>query len=145
MALVTLLIALPNLYWAGVAGAENLRYLQGKVPASGHTPDWQRYFEACVWLKANAPPGSVIMSRKTTLTELYANRPSVQIPLVPPDDYPDFLRDNSVSYILEDSFTWSTHTTNYLRPALAARPGMVELVKTFGPPNTRIWKVVGSK
>jgi hypothetical protein len=85
------------------------------------------------------------MSRKTTLTELYADRPSVQIPLVPPDEYPDFMRNNLVSYILEDGFVWSTHTRNYLRPALAALPDQQELVMSFGPPATRVWKVVEAR
>jgi hypothetical protein len=142
LAMLVGVLAVPNLYWDGVAGAQNLRYLRGEGPPSGHTPDWIQYFAACRWLKEHTAPGSLIMSRKTTLTELYADRASVQIPLVPPADYPRFLETNHVSYILEDGFVWSVHTRNYLEPALRSWPDLVRLEYATGPPETRIWCVV---
>ena len=143
--LVTLgvvLFAMPNLWLAGQAGATNIRYLAGEAPPSGHTPDWQAYFAACDWLNKHTPPGSVVMSRKSTLTQIYAGRPSVLIPLIPPGQYPDFVRQNHVAYIIEDGFAWSTQTVQYLRPALKANPGTFKLVDTITKPvTTRIWQV----
>ncbi len=135
---------LPNLWLDGAAAADNARYLAGNAPASGYTPDWQRYFDACRWLRERTPPGSVVLSRKSTITEIFANRPSVLIPLIPPGKYPDFLRRNQIDYILEDAFPWSVHTVQYLRPALGAYPQMFQLVQTTAPPITRIWKVIPS-
>ena len=144
MAAVALVVlaAMPYLWLAGSAATSNLGYLQGRTPPSGHTPDWQRYFEACRWLGERSPPGSVVMSRKSTLTTIYAGRPSLLTPLIPPDDYPQFMRDNRVDYAIEDAFVWSTHTQQYLRPALRAHPEMFQLVYETSPPVTRVWKVV---
>ncbi len=140
--LLLALLALPNLYFAGEAGAQNLSYLRGEAPVSGHTPDWIEYFAACSWLKEHTPPDAVVMSRKTTLTQLYADRPSIQIALMAPRDYPSYIKQNNIDYVLEDAFPWSTHTTNYLRPALRALPGMFKLVYQGGQPTTRIWRVI---
>jgi hypothetical protein len=140
-AAVVVLVALPNLWLAGTAGAQNLLYLQGRAPASGHTPEWQSYFAACDWLKNNTPPGSVVISRKSTITTVFTDRPSVLIPLIKPSDYPDFIKKNHVTYILEDAFPWSTQTQQYLRPALQANLSSLKLVHTTAPPFTRIWQV----
>ncbi len=139
---VALAVATPNVWLAGISGTSNMLYLTGQSAPGGHTPDWQQYFAACRWLNDNTPPGAVIMSRKTTLTTIYSNRPSVQIPLIPSAGYPAYMRDYHVGYVLEDAFDWSTHTRYYLRPALAELPDTFQLVKVFGPPQTRIWKVV---
>ncbi len=139
---VALAVATPNVWLAGVSGASNMLYLTGQSAPGGYTPDWQQYFAACRWLNDNTPPGAVIMSRKTTLTTIYSNRPSVQIPLISSGGYVEYIRDYHVSYVLEDAFDWSTHTRYYLRPALAELPDTFQLVKVFGPPQTRIWKVI---
>lgn len=141
VAILLIALALPSLWQAGVAGAENLRYLTGKSPPSGHTPDWQSYFAACRWLQANTPPDSVVMSRKSTLTTIYSSRPSVLIPLIAPEEYPRFVEENGVDYVIEDAFAWSTQTGEYLRPALRAHPDLFELVASVGSPVTRVWKV----
>jgi hypothetical protein len=137
-----LLAALPNAWAAGEASAENLRYLTGKSPPAGHTPDWQSYFAACEWIRKNTPPHSRIMSRKFTLTTLYSDRPSLPIPFRPPDTYPEYIGYLHIDYILEDAFEWSTQTRDYLRPTLKAYPQMFQLVYVTGPPETRVWKVV---
>jgi hypothetical protein len=139
--LLLLIFALPNLWLAGVAGAENLGYLTGRAQPSGHTPDWQSYFAACRWLQDNTSPQSVVLSRKSTLTTIYSSRPSVLIPLIAPDKYPDFLRQNRVDYVIEDAFEWSTQTHDYLVPALRTHPEVFELAYTTAPPETRVWKV----
>ena len=143
--MAVMLLALPHLWLAGVAGAENITYWQGQGPASGQTPDWQAYFAASAWLKANTPPGSVSISRKSTITEVFADRPSVLVPLIPPGDYPAFIRENHVAYVVEDGFSWSTQTQQYLRPAIRANPKLFKLVTTIGPVPTRIWQVVGGQ
>ena len=142
-AIIALLVALPNIWLAGGAAAENVAYLSGRALPSGHTPDWQSYFAACEWLKLNTPPGSVVMSRKSTITTVYSSRPSVQIPLTAPENYPPYFKQYNVSYIVEDAFAWSVHTINYLRPALRARPEQYKLLYTSGKPVVRIWQVVG--
>src|SRR5207249_4429852 len=78
---------------------------------------WQNYFAACAWLRANTPPGAIILSRKSSLTTIYAGRPSILIPLIDPAKYDAFIHDQHIAYILEDAFPWSSHTIYYLRPA----------------------------
>jgi hypothetical protein len=141
-AALLLLLAFPNTWVAGVVSAENLRYLTGKAPPIGHTPDWQAYFEACEWIRKNAPPDVRTMSRKFTLSTLYSDRPSMPIPFRPPDQYPEYINYLGIAYVLEDAFEWSTQTRDYLRPALSAHPQMFQLVYVTGPPETRVWKVV---
>src|SRR5439155_2380852 len=127
---------------AGKAGAEHLGSLSGDEKPTGHTPDWVQFFAACEWLKEHSPPGSVVLSRKSTLVTVYSDRPSLLIPLIPPDKYPEFLRENNISYVLDDAFSWSVHTQTFLRPAISAYPQMFKRVDTTGLPITRVWEVV---
>lgn len=142
LATLLLLTALPNTWVAGMASADNLRYLLGKAPPTGHTPDWQSYFAACDWIRKNTPRESRVMSRKFTLTTLYSDRPSLPIPFRPPDKYLEYIGYLHIDYILEDAFEWSTQTRDYLRPTLKAYPQMFQLVEVTGPPETRVWKVI---
>jgi|GEM_PF-2975925 len=141
-AALLLLLAFPNTWLAGTISAENLRYLTGRAPPMGHTPDWQAYFAACEWIRKNTPPDTWVISRKFTLTTLYSGRLSIPIPFRPPDQYPEYISYHGIGYVLEDAFEWSTQTRDYLRPALSAYPQMFELVYVTGPPETRVWKVV---
>jgi hypothetical protein len=136
------LVALPQLWLGAGAAVANARYLAGQAPPTGHTPDWVRYFDAWRWLRDNSPPGSLVMSREPSLTQIYANRPSLQIPLIPAGEYPDYLDGRKVDYVIEDAFTWSTHTRNYLRPALRGYPTLFSLVYSTPAPVVRVWKVV---
>ena len=136
-----LLACVPQLWWAAAEGEANALYLAGQAPPPHRTPDWQAYFEACRWLHDHTPPNSLIISRKFTMTTLYANRFSIPLPLRPPPQFIEYIDYHHVDYVLEDAFDWSTQTRDYLRPTLQAFPERFELVGTVGPPATRIWKV----
>lgn len=138
---VLLLACVPQLWWTAAEGEANALYLAGQAPPPHHTPDWQAYFEACRWLREHTPPDSLIISRKFTMTTLYANRFSIPLPLRPPPQFIEYIDYHHVDYVLEDAFDWSTQTRDYLRPTLQAFPDRFELVGTVGPPTTRIWKV----
>ena len=81
------------------------------------------------------------------MTELYADRPSELIPLIPPDQFLPWLESRRIDYVLEDSFAWSNHTTEHLRPALRLYPTRFRLIATIPAPGpqttpTRIWQFV---
>jgi hypothetical protein len=139
---VLALLLLPNLAQDQQVIARNLQYLGGDQSVSGITADEQTYLEACRWLHDHTPPGSVVLSRKSSITEIYAGRPSELIPLIPPEEYLAWLQKYHVAYILDDSFPWSTHTLQYLRPAMARYPDHFRLVHTTRPPEMRIWEFV---
>ena len=52
---------------------------------------------------------------------------------------------NQVAYVIEDPFTWTRTTEQYLRPALqswqAEDPGALVLVLETNVPRTRVWRV----
>ncbi len=143
-AALLVLLLIPNLFQDQVAIAQNLRYWAGQDSPPNLTAEDQLYVRASVWVGAHSPPGSVVLARKPSITAVFANRPSELIPQIPPDQYPAWLTAHHVTYILEDSFLWSTHTINYLRPALQADASHFRLLQRFPPPAppdppTQIW------
>ncbi|HUS14711.1 MAG TPA: hypothetical protein VM536_06790 [Chloroflexia bacterium] len=120
--------------------AQNLRYRSGDRAASGLTAEDYQYLAVCDWLRDNTPPGSVILSRKSSITEVYGGRPSELIPLIPPDQYLAWLTDRRVGYVLEDAFPWSSHTIEYLRPAMQQHPTHFHLIFSTPPPVFRVWQ-----
>jgi hypothetical protein len=55
------------------------------------------------------------------------------------------VQDNHVRYVIEDAFSWTRTTPQYLRPALqewlSAEPGGLTLVYETDKPHTRVWQV----
>lgn len=146
VAVALALLLLPNLAQDSLAIAANLSYQQG-TSAGGQTVEDRMYLAACAWIATNTPPGSRILSRKSSVTELYADRPSELIPLIPPDQFLPWLESRRIDYVLEDSFAWSNHTTEHLRPALRLYPTRFRLIATIPAPGpqitpTRIWQFV---
>ncbi|MGI8588116.1 MAG: hypothetical protein ACR2M0_10580 [Chloroflexia bacterium] len=144
--LLLALLMTPNLLQDRQAVARNLDYLSGRSDGGVAAED-RMYLDACAWLAANTPPDSRVLSRKSSVTELYADRPSELIPLIPPEQFPDWLRAQGIAYVLEDSFPWSNHTVEHLRPAIRLYPGHFRLLYTIRPPSaelapTRVWQFV---
>lgn len=105
---------------------------------------WASYFESAHWLAENTPPAAIIAARKPYLVYLFDNRRAVAFPWSSAAaDWRSYLAQNNVSYIIEDSFSWSDVTDRFLRPVLRADPGAFHLVYTSPPPATRIWRFVG--
>ena len=52
---------------------------------------------------------------------------------------------NQVAYVIEDAFTWTRTTEQYLRPALrswqAQDPAALSLAYETDAPRTRVWRV----
>jgi len=144
-AVVLILLLLPNLVQDGQTIGQNLRYLRGDPAADGLTPEDRTYLAACDWLRQYTPEGSVLLARKSSVTEIYTGRPTELIPLIPPDQYLGWLTSHHVRYVLEDSFAWSTHTIQYLRPAMAQYPAHFRLLASLptavpADPPTRLWQ-----
>ena len=141
------LLLLPNLLQDAGAVGSNLRYLGGDQAVLGLSPEDRVYLQACTWLEDHTPGGSVVLARKPSISEVFAGRPSELIPLIAPDQYLPWLRSHRISYVLADSFLWSVHTTDYLRPAMARYPDHFRLLMSFAPPAptdppTEIWQFI---
>jgi hypothetical protein len=86
----------------------------------GRTSDEGGFYAACAWLKANAPPSSIVMGRPAYLLYLYTDRVVTQIE---PHTNPRvqeiaYMRGNNVHYLVEDAWPWS-NTRKYLDPYLS--------------------------
>ncbi|NOX64040.1 MAG: hypothetical protein GXP42_19205 [Chloroflexi bacterium] len=109
-------------------------------------PEWARYFEAAAWVSERMASDEVLMARKPYLVFLYYNVPAMAPLWSPdPDQWPPYLREKGVDYLIEDAFTWSDATDRFLRPALRAYEDQFELLYETSPPITRVWRYVGEQ
>jgi len=106
---------------------------------------WANYFEAGRWAANHSEPDAILLVRKPYLSYLFDDRVAVS-PLWSsnPQDWPAYLDENRVEYVVEDAFTWSDATQRFLHPALAAYPDRFELAYETSAPVTRVWRYLGN-
>jgi len=145
---VCVVLVLSALVAEGRAAQRNLRYGLGKPLATyySRSAEWSNYLQAMNWVAANGAPDSVVICRKADLMYIITGHRALEYPYL--QDATALKRgaaDNHVEYVIEDAFTWTGTTVDYLRPALrawlAAEPQALELVLETDSPRTRVWRV----
>lgn len=108
----------------------------------GRTPEDRGFYAACAWLKRNAPPGSLIMSRAAYTLFLYTGHPTAPIS---PDKDPRSQELHSmlpqhVQYLVQNAWLWA-NDNRYLRPYLKQYAGQWTLVwHDPAGSGVRIWQ-----
>jgi len=135
----------------------NLRFGLGKSVATYYSKqdaDWRNYQKAVDWIVRDAQPLAalktmgpvVVMCRKADLTYILTGFQALEYPYsTDGQQLMRAVRDNHVSYLIEDRFFWTYTTAEYMRPALQAwrdaDPGAVSLAYELDRPPTRVWRV----
>jgi hypothetical protein len=127
---------------------DNLQYGMNQPLAVYYSDnaEWGNYLQAMEWVKANAEDQSIVMCRKADLMYIVTAHRALEYPY----SYDGLelrrsVEDNAVAYLIEDAFTWTGTTAQYLRPALqswqSAEPEALSLVFETDAPTTRVWRV----
>ena len=108
--------------------------------------EWSNYLRAMMWIAQDATQPAVVMCRKADLMYLLTGNNALEYPYSKDGtELVACVRDNGVAYLIEDAFTWTRTTPQYLRPALqdwqSAELGALTLVYESDKPRTRVWRV----
>ena len=108
--------------------------------------EWSNYLRAMNWIAQDSPQLTVVMCRKADLVYLVTGNQALEYPYSTEGiELAQLARDNHVAYVIEDAFTWTRTTPQYLRPALqmwlGAEPEGLAVVYETGAPRTRVWRV----
>jgi hypothetical protein len=109
-------------------------------------PEWGNYLRAMNWIADYSVQPAVVMCRKADLLYILTGHQALEYPYSADGlRLMDFARDNRVAYIIEDAFTWTQTTPQYLSPALdgwlTVQPGSLTLAFETDAPRTRVWCV----
>jgi hypothetical protein len=126
----------------------NLRYGLGQPVETYYSTDaeWSHYLEAMRWIASNAPPKVAVMCRKADLLYILVGHPALEYPYsADGTELRQAVYNSKVAYVIEDAFTWTGTTRQYLRPALQdwqdRDPGALSLTYESAKPYTRVWRV----
>ena len=146
VALLALALALtPNLWHAlrrvPAQLSVTLHHLSGDRLA-GYQWFERDYFAAAIWLRENAPPEAVVVSRKPQFIYLFSGLKSVLYPYGPPEEIERAVRESRARYLIYDQLGASA--SYYLRPYLLAYANEYEPAHAVGEPPTMVLARVGS-
>ena len=126
----------------------NLSYGFGQPADTYYARDaeWSNYLQAMRWIAADTAEPAVVMCRKADLVYVLTGHLALEYPYSADGvELMDAVRDNQVAYVIEDAFTWTRTTQQYLQPALeswrAGDPAALSLVYETDAPRTRVWRV----
>lgn len=148
LALVVLVLASSALVSDARHIERNLRYGLGQPVDMylARDAEWSHYLQAMRWIATDAGQAEVVMCRKADLVYILMGHRAMEYPYSA--DGRELMRavyDNQVAYVIEDAFTWTRTTEQYLQPALrnwqAADPFALELTHETDAPHTRVWKI----
>jgi hypothetical protein len=147
LALVCGVVVLSALVSDARAIQSNLRYGLGKSVDMYYARDveWSNYLQAMRWIAADAAAPPIVMCRKADLLYILTGYRALEYPYSA--DAAELRRavyNSQVSYVIEDSFTWTRTTEQYLRPALEVwrreEPEAISLAYETDAPQTRVWR-----
>jgi len=126
----------------------NLCYGFGHPLATYYAADaeWRNYLHAMNWIAQDTAERSIVMCRKADLLYVLTGHQALEYPYsTDAAELMNAVHDNCVSYVIEDAFSWTRTTAQYLQPALQAwltmDPEALSLVYETDAPRTRIWHV----
>jgi 4-amino-4-deoxy-L-arabinose transferase-like glycosyltransferase len=127
---------------------DNLRYGLDRPVDDYYARDseWDNYLRSIRWITDPSSRRLVVMCRKADLLYVLTGHQALEYPYSP--DGMELLQaahENQVEFIIEDAFTWTRTTEQYLRPALESwrtqRPDSLSLAYETSAPHTRVWRV----
>ena len=112
----------------------------------GQDPEWNNYWQAIRWIDSQLERSTVVMCRKADLLYVYTALQALEYPYdADGERLKRTVQDNGVDFLIEDAFTWTRTTVQYLVPALqdwrTQQPEALVLVHETGAPRTRVWRV----
>ncbi len=126
----------------------NLRYGLGQPVDVYYARDaeWNNYLRAMRWIAADAVQAEVVMCRKADLMYILTGHRAMEYPYsANGNELMHTVYNNHVVYVIEDAFTWTRTTEQYLQPALrdwqTADPSALALAYETTTPRTRVWKI----
>ncbi len=126
----------------------NLRCGFGHSVATYYAGDaeWSNYLQVMNWIAQDAAQPTVVMCRKADLLYMLTGHQALEYPYsAEATELMHMVRDNRVAYVIEDAFSWTRTTEQYLQPALQAwqaeDPAALSLVYETDAPRTRVWRV----
>lgn len=126
----------------------NLQYGLGQSVDTYYARDieWSRYLQAMNWIASDTSQDTIVMCRKADLLYILTGHQALEYPYSA--DGMELMRvvyNNQVAYVIEDAFTWTRTTEQYLRPALrswqAQDPAALSLAYETDAPRTRVWRI----
>lgn len=108
--------------------------------------EWSNYLQAMRWIAADTAEPAVVVCRKADLLYILTGHRALEYPYSADGvELMHSVRDNRVAYVIEDAFTWTRTTKQYLQPALegwrAGEPAALSLAFETDAPRTRVWRV----
>ncbi len=148
LALVALVLASSALVGDVRNIERNLRHGLGRPVEVYYASDaeWSNYLLAMRWIATDADQAEAVMCRKADLMYILTGQRAMEYPYSA--DGKELMRavhNNQVAYVIEDAFTWTRTTEQYLQPALrdwqAVDPFALTLAYETTAPRTRVWKI----
>jgi len=147
-----------SLFVAGLILLSSLGTIAGTVPHAmrimrayasgdrfaGYPAEWTRYYETATYASKFTPRDGVFMARKPALFYLFANRKCLVYPFTfDKQRIVETIKENRVSYVIVDGFTWTQTTRRYLVPVIVANERDFEIIYTTQPPTTYMLRYIG--
>jgi hypothetical protein len=106
-------------------------------------PDWRNFYSCADWVRLNTKDGAIVMSRKPELVFLRSMRKGLIYPFSHDvDKIYDCIKDQGVTHIIVDDFSWTHTTRRYLYPVLLRYPNSFRAVYTLNDPRTTVYEVI---
>ena len=107
---------------------------------TGRLPEDTRNFYSCAdWMRLNASPASIVVSRRP---DLFYLRSGCKGLLYPPINDPErmiaFFEQEKVTHVVYDNFSWSRMSARYLYPVITSHPERFRTVYQLKNPETFI-------
>jgi len=147
-------LALICLALAASASVADLRSIQDNIRYGFDQPvdtyyardsEWDRYLRSIRWITMPSSRPLVVMCRKADLLYVLTGHKAMEYPYSPEGmELLQAARENQVDFIIEDAFTWTRTTEQYLTPALQSwltqAPNSLSLAFETDAPSTRVWR-----
>ncbi|MFQ5906638.1 MAG: hypothetical protein ACE5JA_08695, partial [bacterium] len=144
---VTMLLMLSSLLLVAQSMPHSLKVMQAYARGNrtaGYPPEWVNYYETAAYASKFTAKDAAFMARKPALFYLFANRKCLVYPFTSDQEkVMDTIRENGVSYVIVDAFTWTRTTRRYLVPAILAHQNDFQVVYATRPPKTLVLAYTG--
>jgi hypothetical protein len=105
-----------------------------------YQPNWRKYFNIGIWMKANTPAGSVVATRKPELFHIFSDRYTVYYPLeLDQKRFMEVMKKNQVKYVVLDQLGYSS-AGQYLYPVIQGNPKNFKLIYQEKDPDTYLFE-----
>jgi hypothetical protein len=101
--------------------------------------DARNFYSCADWMRLNASPASIVVSRRPDLFYLRSGCKGLQYPPInDPDKMIAFFEQEKVTHVVYDNFSWTHGSAMYLYPVLTSRPERFRTLYQLRDPETFI-------